>query len=112
MVAAALAAVAACTVDPDSVAPTARCREASKCPADPPPTADEIDTCEHALASRCAQLYQELLTCVRDHQTCGPAGRSDPEAVRAACESPATAYAECVPSPPDAAPYPEAGLRD
>jgi hypothetical protein len=106
------AVVVACTITTSRSGSSPTCHDRSPCPNDPAPSQDDVDMCEQALASRCKQDYQALLDCVAAHPSCGPAGRSDPEAVRAACASEETAYSQCVPAPPDAAPYPDAGARD
>src|SRR5690348_14611659 len=70
------------------------CGEAGKCPADPLPTADEIDQCERALGGPCAAQYRALLDCVTRSQVCGPDGRTNPDAVHAACDREDTTYAQ------------------
>lgn len=94
----ALLGVAACTIAALPKGDGA-CSARGKCANDPPPTADEIDACNRALAGPCASAYRALLDCVTRAQTCTKDGLTDATAVRAACANEDASYTSCVPAP-------------
>ena len=79
------------------------CTAPSRCPSDPAPTSDQVDTCQRALASACGPQYRAYLDCASSNVTCDVSGHSDPASVDAACADASNAYAACVAGPPDAA---------
>jgi hypothetical protein len=78
------------------------CTARGKCVNDPPPSSDDVATCNQALNGPCGAPYRARLDCVARNQTCTADGQTDRAAVLAACQREETAYENCVPVPPDA----------
>jgi hypothetical protein len=99
----ALAAALACSARPTPPAANdPACSDPTRCPNDPAPTGDQVDTCERALASACGPQYRAYLDCATRSRVCDVAGHTDPASIDTACSDPQNAYAACVAGPPDA----------
>jgi hypothetical protein len=61
------------------------CRAQAHCPNDAAPTGDQVDACEHALASPCGPAYRAYLDCAAKNATCDVSGRTDPASVDVPC---------------------------
>jgi hypothetical protein len=72
----------------------ASCSSTSKCSADPAPTSQEVQACQMAQSdSKCGSAFSSLLNCSFSNQTCDSSGHT---MQNTACNSQATAYANCL----------------
>ncbi len=93
---AAAAALLACSTSSPSSSGSWSCSAKGKCPNDTAPTADQVNTCQQAVAGCCGDKFQALASCEFTNEQCDSMGNIDMQATANQCGPQNSGYVECV----------------
>ncbi len=92
----ALALASACTTGPPGAPGNVACDAASTCPADPPLTDYQVNTCRDDTQGACGTAYQAYEDCYAASRVCAYGGTTDVLLTTQACHVEAVVLASCM----------------